>query len=126
MYSFMRMFLIVIFVALIGCASGQRVHRDRYLITADEIATVQQAETVWDIIRYLRPNLLTRDTRRSTGASGGMPALVYLNGSRVGFKNMLKTISNVNVVEIKYIDGFEAGGKYGADSAGGVFLIKVK
>jgi len=39
---------------------------------------------------------------------------------------MLTTISNIGIVEIKYIDGFEAGGKYGTDSSGGVFLITVK
>jgi hypothetical protein len=119
--------MIAVLVQFLSCAgTGGQVHRDRYLITADEIATVEHAATALDIIRYLRPNLLTRDTRRATGASGGMPALVYVNGSRLGFRNMLATITNIGIVEIKYIDGYEAGGKYGTDSAGGVFLITVK
>ena len=118
--------LLVLFMISLNCAGGQSARKNRYLIKADEIATVQQAATVHDIIRYLRPNLLTRDTRRATGASSAMSALVYVNGSRIGHKEMLHTISNIGVVEIKYIDGYEAGGKYGADSSGGVFLITVK
>jgi hypothetical protein len=39
---------------------------------------------------------------------------------------MLRTISNIGLVQIKYIDGMEAGGRYGADSSGGVFLITVE
>lgn len=126
MYKSFRLFLALLIIWSLGCAAGQRAHRDRYLITADEIASVPQAETAWDVIRYLRPNLLDRDTRRTTGVSGGMPALVYINGSRSGFKRELKNISSAALAEIKYIDGYEAGGRYGQDSAGGVFLITTK
>lgn len=117
------LFMLLLLILTLNCAAGQRAHRDRYLITQDEIATVPQAGSVFDIIRYLRPNLLSRETMRAKGASGGMPALVYVNGSRVGFQDMLQSISSAGVIQIKYIDGFEAGGKYGPDSAGGVFLI---
>lgn len=121
----MCMLLIFLVVVSFSCAGGQKARKDRYLITADEITTVRQANTALDIIRYLRPNLLTRDTRRTTGPAA-VPALVYVNGARIGHKSMLSTISNIGIVEIKYIDGFEAGGRYGTDSSGGVFLITVK
>ena len=119
------MYLLLILSVWFSCAGGQKARKDRYLITADEIATVQQANTALDIIRYLRPNLLTRDTRRTTGPVA-ISALVYVNGSRIGHKDMLRTISNIGLVQIKYIDGMEAGGRYGTDSSGGVFLITVK
>ena len=126
MQRFVSVLVSVLFLTSISCATGQRAHRDRDLITADEIATVPQADTAYDIIRYLRPNLLQRDTRTTGKTSRPVPALVYLNGARLGTREVLLTITSVGIVEIKYVDGFDAGGKYGFDSAGGVFVITVK
>ncbi len=120
------MLVILSFVGSFNCATGKKAHTDRYHITTEEIATVHQADTAWEVIRYLRPNLLSRDTRRSAGTAAPVSALVYINGARIGHKDMLKTISNVGIIDIKYIDGLSAGGKYGTDSSGGVYLITVK
>ena len=97
--------------------------RDRYHITQEEIKSVPQAETAWEVLEFLRPNLLTRDKRRHVGFSDGIDALVYINGARAGYKNRLHTIPAMDVFEIKYLDSIEAGGKYGFSSGGGVFLI---
>ena len=100
---------------------GER--RDRYRLTQKEIKSVPQAETAWEVLEFLRPNLLTRDRRRHVGFTGGMEALVYINGARAGYKNRLHTIPAMDIVEIKYLDSIEAGGQYGFSSGGGVFLI---
>ena len=55
-----------------------------------------------------------------------MDALVLINGSRAGYKDRLHTIPSMDIIEIKYLDSIEAGGKYGFTSGGGVFLITVK
>jgi 6-phosphogluconate dehydrogenase (decarboxylating) len=55
-----------------------------------------------------------------------MDALVFINGSRVGYKNRLRTIPAMDIIEIKYLDSIEAGGQYGYTSGGGVFLITVE
>jgi hypothetical protein len=100
--------------------------RDRYRITEEEIKSVPQANTAWDVLEYLRPNLLTRDRRRHVGFTGGMDALVFINGARAGYKNRLRTIPAMDIIEIKYLDSTEAGGKYGFTSGGGVFLVIVE
>ena len=100
--------------------------RDRYRITKEEIRKVPQADTAWEILEYLRPNLLTRDQRRHVGFSEGMDALVFINGARAGYKNRLRTIPAMDIIEIKYLDSIEAGGKYGYTSGGGIFLITIE
>jgi hypothetical protein len=100
--------------------------RDRYRITEEEIKSVPQADTAWDVLEYLRPNLLTRDRRRHVGFTGGMDALVFINGARAGYKDRLRTIPAMDIIEIKYLDSIEAGGKYGFTSGGGVFLVIVE
>ena len=100
--------------------------RDRYRITEEEIKSVPQADTAWDVLEYLRPNLLTRDRRRHVGFTGGMNALVFINGARAGYKDRLRTIPAMDIIEIKYLDSIEAGGKYGFTSGGGVFLVIVE
>jgi|TARA_B110000438_G_C15800990_1_gene645166 hypothetical protein len=100
--------------------------RDRYRITEEEIKSVPQADTAWDVLEYLRPNLLTRDRRRHVGFTGGMDSLVFINGARAGYKDRLRTIPAMDIIEIKYLDSIEAGGKYGFTSGGGVFLVIVE
>ena len=97
--------------------------RDRYHIGQKEIRSVPQAETAWEVLEFLRPNLLTRDRRRHVGFTDAMEALVYINGARAGYKSRLHTIPAMDIVDIKYLDSIEAGGQYGFSSGGGVFLI---
>tara|TARA_Y100000590_G_scaffold447270_1_gene582237 strand:- start:154 stop:549 length:396 start_codon:yes stop_codon:yes gene_type:complete len=123
--SFSKVTIVVLSVILFSCYTqgidGER--RDRYHITQKEIRSVPQAETAWEVLEFLRPNLLTRDRRRHVGFTDGMEALVYINGARAGYKNRLHTIPAMDIVEIKYLDSIEAGGQYGFSSGGGVFLI---
>ena len=125
MRRYIFVFLIILLAEFIGCAgTGKRgARRDRYLITTDEIATVPQADTAWDVIKLLRPGLLERDTRRHVGMSAGMPSLVFVDGMRIGYKTRLQSIAAINILEIRYIDGIEAGTRYGTDAAGGIFFV---
>ena len=113
----------------IGCAGsgGQHMGRDRNIIEEAEINSIHSADSVWRVIEILRPTLLTRDRRRMAALTdSGNSALVYMNGSRIGYKEQLYTISPLNVSRIEYIDGFSAPGRYGPDASGGVFLITIR
>lgn len=124
----MPLFLVTV-VLLSSCIPPSYIDkqkRDRYRITEEEIKSVPQADTAWDVLEYLRPNLLTRDRRRHVGFTGGMDALVFINGARAGYKDRLRTIPAMDIIEIKYLDSIEAGGKYGFTSGGGVFLVIVE
>ncbi len=98
----------------------------RYIIEQEEIESMRNADTLWKLIEILRPTLLTRDRRRVVAISQGVDALVYMNGSRIGYKYILQEISPLNVIHIEHIDGFSAPSRYGYDAAGGVFLVTMR
>jgi hypothetical protein len=120
-------FLVVFCLGLISCSTNRQVvHKDRYVISTEEIASVPGAQNAYQVVGMLRPSLLARDKARYTGLTPALDALVYVNSSRVGFKNELKNISNMGILQIKYIDGIEATTRYGTDGSGGVFFVLLK
>ena len=122
--------LLLIIALSIGCAqktSTVSKKQSRYIITAEEIAE-SSANTAYEVIQFLRPELLNRDVRRSITfeTTGPVEVWVYVNNARVGRKDSLAGISAANIAEIEYISGRDAGAKYGSDHAGGVFSITTK
>jgi hypothetical protein len=128
MKRYLTTILILMLLVLAGCSStkNQVTHKDRYIITADEIAGVPGAQNAMELVRMLRPGLLERDKARYTGLTPPLQAMVYLNGTRMGSKDKLRGISNMNIQQIQYIDGIEATTRYGTDASGGVFFVTVK
>ena len=125
-----KLFNLPILFILFSCVPPSDPNKvyDRHIITKDEIRSVPQAENAMEVIEYLRPHLLSRDGRRYVGItslSTGQNAIVFVNGTRIGFKERLKTINSMNIVEIRYLSPMDAG-KYGYSSGGGVFLIEVE
>jgi len=121
------LFLITIF--FIECAStttGEKsIKGSRYLITAEEIRE-SSANDAYEVIQILRPGLLNRDQRRSIDIGSKAEVVVYVNGIRYGSKESLKTISAMEIAEIRYLTGSEATMRFGSDHTGGAFLIKLK
>ena len=52
--------------------------------------------------------------------------VVYVQGAKYGDKESLKTISVLEIAQIKYLSKSEATMRFGSDHAGGAFLIKLK
>jgi len=122
------LYLFLVAAFFIGCAStrGEKSTKgSRYLITAKEIAE-SSANDAYEAIQSLRPGLLNRDQRRSIDWSGQTEVVVYINGIKYGNKESLKTISAMEIAEIKYLTSSEATMRFGSDHAGGAFLIKLK
>ena len=99
-HSFIMPLFLVTVVLLSSCIPPyiEDQKRDRYRITEEEIKSVPQADTAWDVLEYLRPNLLTRDRRRHVGFTGGTDALVFINGARAGYKDRLRTIPAMDII----------------------------
>jgi hypothetical protein len=122
---FLSMF--VLFVGLAACSTNRQVvHKDRYIISSEEIAMVPGAQNAYEIVRMLRPSLLERDKARYSGLTPPLDALVYVNNSRVGPKKKLLGIANMGIMQIKYVDGIEATTRYGTDASGGIFFVLIK
>lgn len=115
-------------VLIFSCASMQKQNSyegSRYIITAEEIEN-SSAVTAYDAIQQLRPGLLDRDQRRSIDLYSTAEVYVYVNGVRYGRKEDLKSISAMEIAEIKYLAPSEATIKFGSDHTGGAFAIKLK
>lgn len=121
--------LFILLTILLGCASWTQVDDSsrgtRYMISENEIRE-SSATNAYEAIQYLRPGLLDRDQQRSIDMYSAAEVVVYLNGVRYGNKESLKSISALEIEEIRYLPASEATVKYGTDHAGGAFLIKVK
>ena len=64
--------------------------------------------------------------RRSIDMYSTAGVVVYVQGVKYGDKESLKTISALEIAEIKYLPKSEATMRFGSDHAGGAFLIKLK
>jgi hypothetical protein len=121
-------YLLLIAVFIIACAPTKEMgstRGSRYIITAEEIAATS-ANNAYEAIQRLRPDLLNRDIRRSVDMFSTAGVVVYVQGARYGNKESLKTISALEIAEIRYLPKSEATMRFGSDHAGGAFLIELK
>lgn len=107
-------------ILMAACSStGERSSSGgRDLITAEEVAAAR-GNTAWAIISELRPHFL-RPQRGGTAAN--LP-LVYLDGSRLGELDRLRTISASSVDRIQFISAADATTRWGTGHIGGVILV---
>ena len=132
--------------AFAGTAEAQK--KDRNLITREEImASAQKDGDLQAAIRSLRPHFLAKPRgNRSmglsmSGAGGGSAGsqgqrttvgaerppepLVYVNETKLGELDLLKTILAADVYEVAYLDPTKAQEKFGPDAAGGAVLVQL-
>ena len=119
--------LVLSFVILAACASSsgtQGPARQRNLITAAEIATIQTG-SAYDVVQSLRPEFLrARGTSAGTGVQEFV--VVYVDGVRAGDPNELRRVPREVLQEIRYLSGNDATTMYGTGHGGGAILVVTK
>lgn len=120
---------LTLMVALTGCATtqaGKPGNQD--VITQEEIQKTPGASTAYDVVRLLRPQFLYRrgvqSIRQPVDPSSGI--LVYVDGSRAGGVDELKSIPSDQVEEIRWINARDATTRYGTDHGYGVIAVTTK
>ena len=127
---------VMLLLLLVACAGRPRAsERDRNLIRADEIATVQ-VSTAYDVVARLRGEFLksrgtvTRAPGRATDRTITVeqPRItVFLDGVEAGpVEQTLYLIPASEVVEIRLYRAADAVTKYGSRHAGGVIEVTTK
>jgi hypothetical protein len=124
----MRAFvLVVVAVSLVACKSGPRTvpARDRMVIRADEIATIQAANA-HDIVSKLRGSFLR--SRGPITASRDVPQnpsiMVFIDGVEAGpVESALQQIPASEVREIRLYSASDAVTRYGTRFNGGVIDV---
>ncbi|HYC52996.1 MAG TPA: hypothetical protein VEB19_17950 [Gemmatimonadaceae bacterium] len=97
------------------------VRRSNTLITRDELQQ-STARDALGAIQTLRPDWLRG--RGATSFDAGVPeVVVYLDGARVGTREVLRQFATMHIKEIRYLGATEATQKWGTDHSGGVIEI---
>jgi hypothetical protein len=126
---------------------AQKVKRDKYVLTADEIAERPAITNAYDAVRMLRPTFLkltrktanlsqssdpsmSTDNTRSTdpygrGAAGSyVGPVLYIDEMKHQTVEELKNFRVADIVEIRFLTGTEATNRYGDGHEGGAILLK--
>jgi len=122
---------------LLPWSTAQAQKKDRNLITREEIlSSAQKDGDLYQAVRSLRPHFLnkprgqrTMDVQRGgptgmqVGGSAPLQPVVYLNGTKLGELEMLKSVLAADTYEVRYLDPAKAENEYGADASGGAVLV---
>ena len=112
----------LLLVAATACASGTNA-RDtsgsRDLITRSVLQKTSYA-TAYDAVRALHPNWLLK---RSTAGNTGSAILVYVDGTKYGDVNTLRSVPTVTVESIRRINATDATMRWGTGHSEGVLYI---
>jgi hypothetical protein len=98
-----------------GGSSSARPDRD--LITREQIAAVP-VTSAYEAIERLRPEFLR-------AARGGATPNVYINNSRSGGLETLRSIRADNIQTIRYVSALDANLRYGLGNDSGVIAIEL-
>ena len=114
--------LAVAALLLTGCAAGQsgapRVDPDRISRVEIEEAGPSSA---YDLIRKLRPLWLNK--RGNTSFTQDTDVWVYLDGTRVGEREMLRGVRTDNLESLEFMDARRATNRYGPGHMNGAILL---
>lgn len=114
-------------LVLLGCggSSGTRASSSRDLISEEEIKTIS-ADNAYEVVQKLRPTFFSTRGPQSMLLTRANDPMVYLNGTRFGDLQSLKSIRADSIKEIKLIRPSDAGALYGPDHNGGVIAVKTQ
>jgi hypothetical protein len=118
---------LLILTIVVGCSSteprerGQRV--DVNLLTRAQLEPFDTS-SAYDAVEALRGTWLRTRGRTSLRVAGEVT--VYLDGTRLGGINTLRSIPTEGVSSIRYYDGVEAGARFGLDHGHGVIYVSTR
>ena len=102
---------------------------DPDVITVDQIVK-SKATNAYDVIATLRPQMFTahgapttRGQQPASAGRHGLPVVVYIDNVKAGAVAELKTLSKLDVREIRYLSPRVATDRWGLNHAGGVIYV---
>jgi hypothetical protein len=115
--------LILLVLALFAgaCARGEPLaYTDRSVLTEEQLRESGYAN-LYDAVDALRPRWLRPRGRDSF--SNPTQVIVYSDGIRLGGVEELRGFGTLQVLWVRYYDGFEASARWGLGHGQGVILI---
>jgi len=122
--------LVVLITITIACACAGTPRgtggSNRNLITRTEI-TESRATTAYEVVQQLRPDFLRgRVSGSGTGNRAMDMPVVYLDGTRLGDLEQLRSISASIVLSIQLISSGDATTRWGTGHPAGVIEVKTR
>lgn len=118
-------FLTILFA--IGCATGQSGEREARssanVVTAEELEAATESN-MYDFVRSRRPGWFQR-ARPTTiaGAGGSHPLLVYMDGTRLGAIESLRTVTPSSLRLARFLSSSEAQLRFGTGHLNGAIEL---
>lgn len=97
--------------------------RRRADVISQQELLASNAANLSEAIQQLRPRFLQRRGESSLNMSEGLGAVVYIDDSRAGSADVLKTLHPGEVREVRYLDGPQASARFGINHGGGAILV---
>jgi hypothetical protein len=120
----LRFALTMLGIGLPACSGNATSTRgapvDRNLITIEQIRQ-HQFSNAYEAVQSLRSNWLITKGVDSFASPGQV--LVYLDNSKMGGVETLRSIATVSITYIRYYDGITASGRWGLDHGHGVIFV---
>jgi hypothetical protein len=120
-------------VGITACASpkstGPRpASSERNVLTRDEILGSNARQgNLYEAIRSLRPQFfMTAPSVHSAGSSASMPVAVYFGRLRQAGLETLRTISAMNVDQVRYLDPTASQNEFGPMASGGALIVVLR
>ena len=123
----MRHPMVLAMVALVlgacaaGASGGSGMNPDR--ISRMEIDEAGPT-SAYDLIQKLRPIWLRKRGQTSFTQEGDV--VVYLDGTRLGEREALRTVSSVNLESLEFIDAGRATNRFGSGHVYGAILLRTR
>lgn len=117
--------LLLVLLGSAGCASRPALLGEgRYDLIMDNQITGSGSGDLYDLVRKLRPFWIVKggtDTPENPGK-----IYVFLDGTRMGGLEALRTIPAATVSYIRWFDGMEAASRWGLDHDRGVIYVSTQ
>ena len=95
------------------------------VILEEEIEAANVSNAL-EAIQRLRPKMLQRRAGSPTDEGSAGEIVVYVDNSRLGYKDQLASIEASRIKEIRYLNAADATQRYGTGHTEGVILITTK
>lgn len=108
-------------------AQDKKPKRQRDVITREEIMeSAQSSKDAFEAVRSIRPHFLAPPRGvRSLGSTRPAATVVYVDGTRMGEIDVLRSILAVHVAEVRYLEPAKAQDEFGITHSGGAILVKL-
>jgi hypothetical protein len=100
-----------------------RQSRDRNRISGEEVERATTSNAL-QLVQALHPQWLRGHGQDSFHQPSSV--IVYQDGMRMGGADVLRNISRQSVAEIRYLNGIEAGQRWGMDHGSGAILVTTR